>query len=161
MTECSRICSVLIYIEVALHFFCLLPECCPTGDDYQYDAVVVGCVAPAPTPALITTAPLGNCFFCLLKLLAFWNLFSICFINDALSELYLRIESFLWMRIAECETYAPDDEVSITSGIDPQPTDIECTAATNDVASTQPEQSAPPATARVKKKKQKSVEKGT
>lgn len=49
----------------ALHFSLIgpSPECCPTGDDYQYDAVVVGCVAPAPTPALITTAPLGKCLW--------------------------------------------------------------------------------------------------
>lgn len=49
----------------ALHFSLIgpSPECCPTGDDYQYDAVAVGCVAPAPTPALITTAPLGKCLW--------------------------------------------------------------------------------------------------
>lgn len=51
-------------LAIGIHDHAILSlECCLTGDDYQYDTVTVGCVAPAPTPALVTSAPLGKVSF--------------------------------------------------------------------------------------------------
>lgn len=63
--------------------------------------------------------------------------------------------------LAECETYPPDDDVPITTGIETTKLgEIESTSA--GIVETTAIQSAqhPPQTARTKKKKQKSTDKG-